>query len=76
MVAADKLADFSTPEQFEAAAQNTTREEVLEAIPVFTDMAALKRAVFALQELEPDRIILHNVNLEQETFIEDFGKVC
>ena len=76
MVAADKLADFSTPEQFVAAAQNTTREEVLEAIPVFTDMAALKRAVFALQELEPDRIILHNVNLEQETFIEDFGKVC
>jgi coenzyme F420-dependent glucose-6-phosphate dehydrogenase len=76
MVATDKLADFSTVEQFEAAAANTTREEVAQAIPVFTDMEVLKQKVFALQELEVDRIILHNVNLEQETFIEDYGKVC
>lgn len=73
-IAAEHWADIATPEEFDRLSRNTSREEVLESTPVFTDIAELRAAVEKLQEMGPARIILHNLNRQQEEFIEDFGR--
>ena len=71
----EKLASFHKVEDFDRAGSTTTREEVTEAIPVLTKMNQLKTRLQELKDLNPDRIILHNINRLQEDFIEDYGKI-
>jgi coenzyme F420-dependent glucose-6-phosphate dehydrogenase len=69
----EKLASFQRVEEFDEAGITTTKEEVAEAIPIFTSMDQLKARIGELSILNPHRIILHNVNRLQEEFIRDYG---
>lgn len=74
-VATEQYAEIATPEEFDRLSRNTTREEVLEKVPVFTDIGELREQVTKLEQMGAARVILHNLNTHQEEFIEDFGKV-
>ncbi len=66
--------EIKTVQAFDRAARDTTPEEVLETTDVFTDMAELWQSVRALEALGAERIILQNLNRQQEEFIADFEK--
>jgi coenzyme F420-dependent glucose-6-phosphate dehydrogenase len=70
----EQLADYSSVKQFDEAAETTTREEVKNVIPVYSDMRVLRNQLNEYQQLDIDRLILHNVNRAQEVFIEDYGQ--
>lgn len=74
IIAADKLADLYKPEHFDRAAEDIPAHEVAEKIPIITSMQQLYEEIQRLAGLRVDRIILHNINVKQEAFIEDFGK--
>jgi coenzyme F420-dependent glucose-6-phosphate dehydrogenase len=69
---AGSWSDIGSVEEFDHAAKNTTPEEVLESTAVFTDMVALGDSIRSLEALGAQRIILHNLNRQQEEFIADF----
>lgn len=71
----DQLADFSEVSQFEKAAKGTTRLDVENAIPIYSEIGVLQKQVNAYLGLGVDRLILHNVNRMQDIFIEDFGRL-
>ena len=66
--------EIETVEAFDHAARNTTPEEVLESTAIFTDIAELRDSIRSLEALGAERIILQNLNRQQEEFIADFGK--
>jgi len=68
----EKLESFRAVKDFDNAATAVTMQEVLEAIPVYTDMEALWEKIHSLEALQPERIVIHNINRQQEQFIEDF----
>jgi coenzyme F420-dependent glucose-6-phosphate dehydrogenase len=68
-----KLASFQRVEDFDKAGITTTKEEVAKAIPILTSMGQLGIRIEELKNLNPDRIILHNINRLQEEFISDYG---
>jgi probable non-F420 flavinoid oxidoreductase len=68
------LATMYKPEHFDEASKDTTIEEVIESIPIFTDMSQLLQQIGPLEKTGAERIVLHNVNRLQENFIEDYGK--
>jgi coenzyme F420-dependent glucose-6-phosphate dehydrogenase len=69
----EKLAAFQRVEEFDKAGITTTKEEVAEAIPIFTSMDQLIDRIKELNGLNPHKIILHNINRLQEEFIADYG---
>jgi coenzyme F420-dependent glucose-6-phosphate dehydrogenase len=69
----EKLAAFQRVEEFDKAGISTTKEEVAQAIPIFTSMDQLKARIKELNELNPHKVILHNINRLQEEFISDYG---
>lgn len=71
----EKLADYSRVKQFDEAAETTTPEEVKNVIPVYSDMRVLRDQLNEYLQLGIDRLILHNVNREQEAFIEDYAQM-
>lgn len=70
----EQLSGISTPQEFDAAAANITREEVAERIDIITSMEQLFEKIAMLEALNISRVILHNVNREQEAFINAFAK--
>lgn len=70
----EQLADYSRVKQFDEAAETTTPEEVKNVIPVYSDMRVLRKQMNEYLQLGIDRLILHNVNRGQETFIEDYAQ--
>jgi probable non-F420 flavinoid oxidoreductase len=67
------LEDLRTPEQFDAAAAFVRPEDLDGPVRISAD---LRRHVAWLQEdlaMGFDHLYLHNVNREQERFVEDFG---
>ena len=73
-ITAENRSDITTPEEFDRLSRFTTREEVLDVTPVFSDMDALGEQLDKLEALDVDRIILHNLAKHQEEFIEDFAQ--
>ena len=71
----EKLASFHTLAEFDRAGSTTTREEVTKAIHILTTMKELKSYIEELKDLNPNRIILHNINRLQEEFIEDYAQL-
>jgi probable non-F420 flavinoid oxidoreductase len=68
------LSDLRTPQQFEAAAQYVTPEQMDEQVRISSD---IEQQIAWLQqdiELGFDELLLHNVNREQTQFIEVFGE--
>lgn len=66
------LADTASVEEFDAAACTVNHDELLEKIPIFTDMLELKDSIELLRATGVERLILHNLNMQQEAFIEDY----
>lgn len=71
----DKLTDYDHVRDFEQAAKNVTREQLKDVIPVYSTIEALKNQLQQYLQLDIDRLLLHNVNREQETFIDDFKTI-
>ena len=67
------LADFKLVEEFDKAAENITMEDVKSKILVSSDLEKHFAQIKNVFDLGVENIILHNVNIYQEEFIEDFG---
>ncbi|HYG15327.1 MAG TPA: hypothetical protein VEC12_06190, partial [Bacteroidia bacterium] len=61
-------------EEFDKAAENITREEMAKMVHISTDPKELVEWIRQYVDMGFENIILHNVNREQELFIEDFGE--
>jgi coenzyme F420-dependent glucose-6-phosphate dehydrogenase len=68
----EKLADLCTVNQFDDAGETITVDDVAKKLAIYTSIEELKEKIEEYKETGVNRIILHNVNLEQEQFIEDF----
>ncbi|CRX67352.1 unnamed protein product [Stenotrophomonas maltophilia] len=62
------------PEQFEAQARSVSAEELRQHVHVSADLGQHRAWLQELQSLGFDRIYLHNVNREQDRFIDDFAE--
>ena len=70
----DLLADLSLPDQFDHAARNIKHEDMREKILVSANMQYYIDQIGNYIDQGFERIILHNVNKNQEQFIADFGE--
>ncbi len=68
------LADLSQINHFEAAAKYIKPENLRESVHISSDPDAHARYISTYLSMGFDKIILHNVNRQQEIFIEDFGE--
>jgi coenzyme F420-dependent glucose-6-phosphate dehydrogenase len=68
------LADLSRPQQFDAAAQFIRPEDLKDEMLISADPQDFIGRIQHCIDLGFERIILHNVNRDQELFISDFGK--
>lgn len=71
VIKSEKFATFSTVEEFEKEGDKNTLEDVINTIPVFDDMQDISRQIDKMKSTGAARIILHNVNRNQEEFIKD-----
>jgi coenzyme F420-dependent glucose-6-phosphate dehydrogenase len=74
MLPPEQLANLATPEQFEAATKHITKQDVAENINIFTNINELHQLIEEYNEIGVTRILLHNINLKQEQFIEDYSR--
>lgn len=74
ILASEVLSQLSTPSQFEAAGAWVRPEDVQEAVRVSCDLAWHTDQL--LEDLDEgySHLMLHNVNLRQQAFIEAFGE--
>jgi coenzyme F420-dependent glucose-6-phosphate dehydrogenase len=68
------LSELWTVEQFDAAGEFVQPEELKKMVLISADLEYLKERIGEYAALGVDRIILHNVNREQEFFIRQFGE--
>ena len=73
MVGPDKLSNFNKPEQYDAAAANVTLKDIEEKLIIITHPEQLMEKISIYDTLDIERISLHNININHEEFIEDFG---
>ncbi len=69
----EKLADLSLPEHFDEAARNVTQEDIERMVHISADPREHIKWIRQYIDMGFQNIILHNVNREQEEFINDFG---
>jgi coenzyme F420-dependent glucose-6-phosphate dehydrogenase len=67
------LDDLWQVKQFDAAAQYVRKEDIGKHVNVSSDLNEHIQWINSYTKLGFDKIILHNVNREQERFIRDFG---
>ncbi|PUA29886.1 MAG: LLM class F420-dependent oxidoreductase [Cellvibrio sp. 79] len=72
-LAAHHLANIHTVEQFDALSENVLIKKVEENIPISANPAEIIQLIDEIFSLGVDHVILHNVNKNQDLFIEDFG---
>lgn len=68
------LADLNTVEQFEAAAKFVRPEDLHDAVHISDRVEEHLEILKGYKQMGFETLILHNVNRNQERFIEDFGK--
>lgn len=68
------LADLTSVSQFEAAAKYVRPEDMHEAVHISADIEEHLEILSNYRDMGFETLILHNVNKNQKTFIEDFGK--
>jgi coenzyme F420-dependent glucose-6-phosphate dehydrogenase len=66
-------AELRLPQAFQQAAKYVRPEDVAESVHIITSPEEIARWIHTYADLGFEKIILHNVNLEQEQFIEAFG---
>lgn len=70
----DILNDLTKPTQFDSIAENVRPEDVAGKMMITADPEQCIRMVQQYIKMGFDRIILHNVNRQQDLFIQDFGE--
>lgn len=68
------MTELRTPQQFDAAGEFVTPEELYEHVRISADVQQHIEWLQKDIELGFDELLLHNVNREQEHFIETFGE--
>ena len=68
------IADIDSPEKFDAMGQNTRKEDVEKHVIVGSDADTFIGKINQFAEMGFEKIIIHNVNTEQENYIDFFGK--
>lgn len=68
------LSELRTPEQFEAAAQFVTEDDLLQPVRVSADPQRHLQWLQEDLEMGFEQLILHNVHRDQQRFIGDFGE--
>jgi coenzyme F420-dependent glucose-6-phosphate dehydrogenase len=71
---ADLLTDLPTVKDFDAKAKDVNEQEVRAMVNVSSDIEEHAKLIEQYASLGFERIFLHNVNRDQETFIKDFGE--
>jgi G6PDH family F420-dependent oxidoreductase len=69
----ERLADLSLPKQFDEAAKDVTREDLERMVHISSDPRQHIEWINQYIQMGFRNIILHNVNRQQEEFINDFG---
>src|SRR5690606_25798191 len=72
--ASSVLAESRTAEQLEKAAEMVTKENIKEAVRISSDLQQHTKWLQQYIDLGFDELFLHNVNLQHEHFIKDFGR--
>jgi alkanesulfonate monooxygenase SsuD/methylene tetrahydromethanopterin reductase-like flavin-dependent oxidoreductase (luciferase family) len=67
------LGDLRKVEHFDSAATFVRAADVEEKVKVVSDIEECKDWLQSFARLKADRLVLHNVNLLQQQFIDDFG---
>ena len=68
------LAGLSKVHEFDAAAESVTLGDVKTMVEVSNNAEQFVELIQSIKSLHVNNIIIHNVNRDQETFIEDFSK--
>lgn len=63
-----------TPEQFEQAAVLVNKKDIKKYIHISSELGVYEKWLNKYKDLGFEKVILHNVNTNQELFIKDFGK--
>lgn len=74
IIDAPLLGDVFRVSEFDELGEKTTRQDLMQKIRVSADLNYQIDLLYKDMELGIDNIILHNVNLGQQKFIEDFGE--
>jgi len=74
LFAPEVLNELSRPAQFDSAAAYVRREDVAGKMLITADPEKCIAMIRQYVQMGIDRIILHNVNRQQEIFIQDFGE--
>jgi probable non-F420 flavinoid oxidoreductase len=69
------LADLWRVEQFDALGEMVQREELNQMINISNDLEVHAEKIRSYIDLGFENIILHNVNRDQQTFINDFSRI-
>jgi probable non-F420 flavinoid oxidoreductase len=75
LVAAEKLSNLDSPADFDREAQSISIKEVEEKVPLYTDIEQVRDKAEEYFKAGADRVILHNVNREQQYFIKSYEKI-
>lgn len=71
---AEILATLSKVREFDKASENVSMNDLKKKVCISNDLEYFIDQIKSFASLGFDNIILHNVNKEQEDFIEDFGR--
>lgn len=66
--------ELITPEQFDAMGEKVTKDDLHKYIIMGSDPQLFIKKIRAFNEMGFEKIILHNVNEEQEEFVDFFGR--
>jgi coenzyme F420-dependent glucose-6-phosphate dehydrogenase len=69
------LSDLRYPKQFEEASQFISKKTFEKNMIIATNASEVKEQVYKFADLGMDQINIHNINKEQDKFIEDLGKL-
>jgi probable non-F420 flavinoid oxidoreductase len=74
VLSGEKLADLALPGQFDEAAKDVTREDLERMVHISADPDQHIEWIRQYIDMGFKNIILHNVNRQQDEFINDFGR--
>lgn len=67
------IGDLITPEQFDAMGEKVRKEDIKEHVIIGNNASVFKEKIRAFADLGFEKLIIHNVNKDQESFIDFFG---
>lgn len=68
------IGDLNTPEQFDAMGEKVRKEDLKQHVIVGDEASVFIEKIKAFADLGFEKLIIHNVNKDQEAFIDFFGK--